>query len=99
MSDLTAVSPIADEAAAVVRDRMADYGPPSVNHACTAGLWTAYLRRRGLLADAQELDAHDVCLLNVLQKVSREAHRRKRDNLVDVIGFVVNADMLEEGEA
>lgn len=85
------MSRIATEAITAVADRMADYGPPAENHACTAELWRTYLERRhGVTV---ELDAHDVCLLNVLQKVSRDAHTRKRDNLVDVIGFAINAEM------
>jgi hypothetical protein len=87
---------VADEAAAAVADRMASYGPPSENHACTADLWTAYLRRRGLLVG--ELDAEDVCWLNTLQKISREANERKRDNLVDVVGFALNIDLIQEGQ-
>lgn len=90
------MSRIAQEADDVVADRMAVYGLPAENHGCTAALWTAYLRRRGLLEDGAELDDRDVCLLNVLQKVSRDANVRKRDNLVDVIGFAINADMCAE---
>lgn len=85
---------IAHEAANVVDERMADYGHPSENHACTAHMWNAYLRRR-FEGTGFRLDARDVCLLNVLQKISRDAHTRKRDNLVDVIGFAINADMVD----
>jgi hypothetical protein len=90
---------VADEAHEAVQARMAAYGPPAVNHGCTADLWTAYLRRRGLLdEDCQGLDAEDVCWLNVLQKISREANERKRDNLVDVVGYAVNVDLIQGGE-
>src|SRR5574338_1117994 len=87
---------VASEAKEIIKERGRDYGPPSENHSCTAKMWNAYLNRRygnsrsALLA----LDAEDVCWLNVLQKISRQAHVRKRDNKVDVIGFVINADML-----
>lgn len=84
---------VADEAAAAVEERMRSYGHPSVNHACTAELWRAYLRRRHGVDVA--LDAQDVCLLNALQKVSREANERRRDNLVDLIGYVMNVDLIQ----
>lgn len=74
---------------------MAAYGHPKENHACTADLWNAYLRRRGLLLGA--IDAEDVCWLNVLQKISRHANERKHDNRVDTIGFTINADMIARG--
>lgn len=86
---------IALEAKEIVEERGQSYGPPSENHACTADLWNAYLWRRGLLAFGEALDQEDVCVLNVLQKISRQANTRKRDNLVDILGFVINIDMLD----
>ena len=89
---------ILDEAARLVNgDRQAAYGHPADNHRCTAELWNAYLARRW---DRQqndpplEVDAFDVCMLNILQKVSRLAHTRQRDGLVDIAGFAANADMV-----
>lgn len=86
-------SSIAFEASDIVEERGRDYGPPSENHSCTARMWSSYLERR--YGWSPKLDAEDVCWLNVLQKISRQAHVRKRDNKVDVIGFVINADMLD----
>ncbi len=92
---------LAHEAAAVVRDRMASYGPPGENHGCTAALWGAYLERRRQACDRRgetfELDAQDVCWLNVLQKVSREANARGGDNRLDVMGFAINAEIVARG--
>lgn len=85
---------IAEEAAKVVEDRMAVYGPPGENHACTAELWRAYVKRRfGLNVP---FDAEAVCWLNVLQKISRQANESQRDNLVDVVGFVLNAELVQD---
>ena len=92
---------VLDEAAALVNgDRQAAYGHPRDNHACTAALWTAYLQRRSDASTPDTpvtgVDAYDVCMLNILQKVSRLAHSRTRDGLVDIAGFAQNADMVGE---
>jgi hypothetical protein len=34
--------------------------------------------------------------LNVLQKISRDAHLEKRDNLVDVVGYVANIEIIDD---
>ena len=80
---------VLDEAARITSgDRQRDYGHPRDNHGLTAQLWSAFL---GI-----NITARDVCWLNVLQKLSRDRHFAKRDNLVDVAGFVRNAEMLDE---
>jgi hypothetical protein len=85
-------------------DRQRDYGRPRDNHGCTAALWSAYLLRR---FEAKQtipnsapltLDARDVCWLNILQKASRDANRRKDDNLTDTVGYALNAAMVDEPE-
>lgn len=95
---LDAPPTVLDQAAQLVDgDRQDAYGHPSVNHACTAALWEAYLTRRGDSERPwQGIDAYDVCLLNILQKVSRLAHSRTRDGLVDIAGFARNAEMVGE---
>ena len=84
---------IALEASAIVEERGKSYGPPSENHSCTAAFWRDYIKRR--YGVEIPLDPEDVCWFNVLQKISRQAHVRKRDNSVDIIGFVINSDMLD----
>jgi hypothetical protein len=69
-------------------DRRADYGHPIVNHSRTAQYWSAF---KGV-----EFTAEDVCWMNVLQKISREGNKPKDDNKVDVMGYVLNAAMVEE---
>lgn len=86
---------VLDEASGIVDGpRREMYGHPKDNHGATAEFWTTYLRRRDLLAEGGVLDAHDVCMLNSLQKHSREANVRTRDNLVDIAGFVYNAEIV-----
>jgi hypothetical protein len=46
------------------------------------------------------LDAYDVCVFNMVQKLSRTAHqlrtegRPHRDSLVDIAGYAANMDMI-----
>jgi hypothetical protein len=76
---------ILEEAAELTRGpRAAAYGTPAENHGRTAALWSAYL--------GVSISARDVCMLNVLQKLSRDRHSPGRDNLVDVAGYAENAD-------
>jgi len=75
-------------------DRNKSYGPPLDNHACTAALWIAYLKRKHGID--VPLTVRDVCWLNVLQKISRDANTEKRDNLIDVCGWARNIEMAEE---
>lgn len=101
LQELVAAQPafeLAQEAAEVVKARMGSYGPPDENHGCTAVLWGAYLERRRQACDRRGetfvLDGQDVCWLNVLQKVSREANARGGDNRLDVMGFAINAEII-----
>lgn len=73
-------------------DRNTDYGHPLDNHSATAELVRAYLRRKYGTA---EFDADDVCVFNVLQKISRLANTPDhRDSLVDIAGYVGNVEMI-----
>jgi len=76
-----------DEAKRVVHgDRRRSYGHPIDNHTRTAGLWSQFL--------GVQISAEEVCMLNILQKVSRHVHRPHRDNLVDIMGYAANEDMI-----
>ena len=45
--------------------------------------------RRGVA----RLDAQDVCVFNILQKLSRFANRRTDDSVTDIIGYALNIAM------
>ena len=78
-------------------ERNLAYGHPLDNHGCTALMWSSYLFRRfGLPIN---LSAEDVCWLNILQKVSREANAEGRDNMIDVAGYAGNVEMIQEERA
>jgi hypothetical protein len=73
----------------VCGDRARDYGRPSENHGSTAGLWNAYLR-----LPPGFLDERDVCVMNILQKMSRDRWSRIDDNPVDWAGYAQNASWI-----
>lgn len=76
--------------------RQTDYGHPRDNHNCTATMWSAWLSRRYDMPI--QLDNQDVCMMNVLQKVSREANKHKDDTWVDIVGYVLNAAMCKDSD-
>lgn len=85
---------VLDEAKSLVHgDRGQSYGHPKEDFHTTARLWNAYLGRR---FGVSCLDAQDVAMLMILLKVSREAHRHKRDNLVDIAGYAETCQMVHE---
>lgn len=65
----------------VYGERAASYGHPYDNFTNTAALWSAYL---GI-----EITAEQVAVLMMLVKISRQRNKHKRDNLVDIIGYVL----------
>ena len=85
---------ILDEAKRLVGgDRGADYGPPAQDYARTAKMWTGVLLDK--LRDGEEVMARDAMLCMIAVKMSREAHRHKRDNLVDIAGYAYCIDEAE----
>ena len=88
----------------VMGDREDMYGHPKDNHACTAELFNAYLKRRkqtmpyadALLSD--ELTATDICFLNILQKVSRCANKISKDSLADIAGWAYCVERILDGD-
>lgn len=89
---------IFEQAEAIVGgDRYEDYGHPRDNHERTAILWNAYMDAKnvGLVLPLDYITAEDVCWLNVLQKMARQMNAKKEDNLVDVVGYVRNIEMME----
>lgn len=83
---------ILDKAKAVVDGpRRSDYGPPLKNHQRTAVMWSAYL---SVKYPGIRVNPRDVCLMNALQKCSRDANKPTEDNLVDIAGWARNAEIV-----
>jgi hypothetical protein len=86
---------ILEEAARITStDRNAAYGSPLENHSSTAVMFAEYLHRKYRVD--LPLDYGDVCMFNILQKVSRQANSPKRDNLTDIAGFARNVEMADD---
>lgn len=84
---------ILDEAKRITTTvRHGDYGHPSEDFARTAQMWTGILANK--LRDGEQITAMDVPLCMVAVKLARQAHRHKRDNLVDIAGYARTAAMI-----
>lgn len=64
--------------------RKTDYGTGEKNLTRIAAMWSAYL--------GTHISPRQVTMMMVLLKVSRDAHKEKRDNLVDLAGYAALAD-------
>ena len=87
---------VLDEAQRIIHgDRNKTYGNPLGNHECTAEMMMGYLKRK--YGSDAGFDADDVCVFNIIQKLSRLAHTpRHRDSLIDICGYAGNLEMMEE---
>jgi uncharacterized protein DUF6378 len=74
-------------------DRQSAYGSPLPSYEAQAKVWS------GLLADKlkEDLTAEDVVLLLAGMKLRRQAHKPKKDNVVDVHGYMLVLSHVEEG--
>ena len=80
---------ILQEASRLVHsDRGADYGHPLEDFTKTANLFNTL---RGT-----SLTAEDVALFMICVKLSREANKHKRDNLVDLCGYAETYMMVKD---
>lgn len=77
-------------------DRQDKYGHPRDNFGSTADLWNAYLKRRHF--PSSRITAHDVGIMMILVKISREANNPTKDNLVDIAGYARTVEMLSESD-
>lgn len=77
-------------------DRQDDYGHPSDDFARTALMWTGILSEK--LQEGAEISAMYVPLCMIAVKLARQAHRHKRDNLVDIAGYARTAAMIAGDE-
>jgi hypothetical protein len=85
---------VLEEAFATIIDRGETHGDFGENQLLTSILWSAYLAAG---ASPSDLRPHDVCVLNILQKISRlRCGRPDRDHLVDIAGYAEIAARLTE---
>jgi len=74
--------------------RSDDYGPPLLNHQRIAAIWNI------LLGDTltAPITPRKVCLMMIGLKLAREVHAAKRDNLIDIAGYVKICEACDEAE-
>ena len=90
-SEPTAQESIAEEAIRIVGgDRQQAYGTPRANMAHTGRLWGPIL---GLDRD---VTPQEVAMCMIAVKMSRELHRPSRSNRVDLIGYTICLDRVED---
>lgn len=77
-------------------DRGAAYGHPADDYQATVDMWRAMIRRR--YGVDIPLTPDFGCLMMVAVKLSREAGKPKRDNLVDAAGYTECASMCLQRE-
>lgn len=75
-------------------DRSLDYGHPLINHQRIAGIWNIQLA--GILTEP--ITPRQVALMMIGVKLAREIHRAKRDNILDIAGYVKVIDCIDEEE-
>lgn len=84
---------ILEEALKVSSDgeRQRDYGHPLENHERIAAMWNIQLGKKL----KEPITAREVALLMISLKLSREINTPKRDNLVDIAGYVNCIDAID----
>lgn len=81
------------EAAELVHgDRDATYGPPSVNFGRIADALNAVYGPRL----NEPFTASDVAVIQIIVKLSRQAHSHKRDNWLDIAGYAACGAEVDE---
>ena len=86
------MSDILKEADAIAgQDRSRDYGHPLENHQRIAAIWNIQLEKKL----KEPIEPRDVALMMIALKLAREINTPKRDNLVDVAGYIKCIDMME----
>lgn len=73
-------------------ERRSDYGHPINDFSCAAKMISAFLSRKH--GQVITLGAEDIPAIMILVKMSREAHKPKRDNRVDVAGYAETLEMV-----
>lgn len=78
-----------DEVKKIIYDREASYGSVDYNFKKIANYWSEYL---GI-----KLNENNVAIMMILLKIAREQCGHKRDNLIDIAGYVECLDNLNRG--
>lgn len=72
-------------------DRQRDYGHPRINHERIAAIWNVVLGNKL----KEPITPQDVVWCMIGTKIAREVNSPKRDNAVDVAGYINCLDLIE----
>jgi hypothetical protein len=75
-------------------DRQADYGHPIHDFSKTAMIWTAIFSE--ILVSEASVTPEQVALCMIGVKISREVHRHKDDNIIDMCGYARTLELIHE---
>lgn len=91
---------ILDNAKALVYgDRAAAYGHPKDNFWNIAQLQNAYLVILGIQQQEVVLDATDIAIMNILQKVARLATNKTHiDSVIDIAGYAATIERIIDAQ-
>jgi hypothetical protein len=82
---------ILSEAERIVNgDRQADYSDPVANFKHISAIASAIM--------AKDITAEECCIVMIAVKLARENYKHKRDNLVDLAGYVEILNRIKESE-
>lgn len=86
------VESILEEAMRVSGDnRQRDYGHPLTNHQRIADIWNVVLGNKL----TKPIQPREAALMMICVKISREVNTPKRDNIVDIAGYVNCIDLID----
>lgn len=74
------------------KSRQRDYGHPRINHERIAAMWNVQL---GPKLNAP-ITAREVALCMIGMKLAREVNTPKRDNLVDIVGYIRCIELIDQ---
>ena len=72
-------------------ERQDMYGAPEDSFSLIAKLWSMYWQRQ----EENRFHAKDVAMFMMLYKIARQMNQNKRDNLVDIAGYLGILDDME----
>lgn len=74
--------------------RQRDYGHPLENHKRIAAIWNVQLGKKL----SAPIEPREVALMMIGLKLAREVNTPKRDNAVDIVGYVRCLDLIDQAE-
>lgn len=98
-----------DKIAKTISERRGTYAHPQDNHQLTADLWELWWKASAQARVQQggiergpkgaiPFTPEDICMFNIIQKISRMAHGSHDDSLLDIVGYCENISMLRKDQ-